>query len=59
MARLTAPRGAPLGVALFAAAMAEARADTVVLPTFNVVATTPLGGGEIDVSKVPTNTFKR
>ena len=43
----------PLGVALLAAAMAEARADTVVLPTFNVVATSPLSGGEIDVTKVP------
>ena len=43
----------PLGVALIAAAAANACADTVVLPTFNVVATTPLGGGEIDVAKVP------
>src|SRR5208283_1391577 len=31
----------------------QADADTIVLPTFDVVATTPLGGGEIDVSKVP------
>src|SRR5271166_4356342 len=53
MARLMAWRRTPLSIALFAAAMADARAETVVLPTFNVVATTPLGGGEIDVSKVP------
>ena len=30
-----------------------ARAETIELPTFDVVATTPLGGGEIDVSKSP------
>ncbi len=53
MARLMAWRRTPLSIALFTAAMADARAETVVLPTFNVVATTPLGGGEIDVSKVP------
>ena len=29
-----------------------AAADTIVLPTFDVVATTPLGGGEIDVAQV-------
>ena len=29
------------------------RADTIVLPTFDVVATTPLGGGEINVSQSP------
>ena len=46
------PWGA-LAVALFVGVTASARADTVVLPTFNVVATTPLSGGEIDVSKVP------
>ncbi|RBP12913.1 iron complex outermembrane receptor protein [Roseiarcus fermentans] len=38
------------GLALFAW---EAKADTIQLPTFDVVATTPLGGGEIDVSRVP------
>ncbi len=41
-----------VGVVVTAAA-GGARADTIVLPTFDVVATTPLGGGEIDVSKVP------
>ena len=30
-----------------------ARAETIELPTFDVVATTPLGGGEIDVAKSP------
>ena len=29
------------------------RAETIQLPTFDVVATTPLGGGEIDVAKSP------
>ncbi len=29
------------------------RAETIELPTFDVVATTPLGGGEIDVAKSP------
>ena len=29
------------------------RAETINLPTFDVVATTPLGGGEIDVAKSP------
>src|SRR5271170_6864542 len=43
----------PLCVALFAAAVTNARAETVELPTFDVVATTPLGGGEIDVAKSP------
>ncbi len=28
-------------------------AETITLPTFDVVATTPLGGGEIDVAKSP------
>jgi iron complex outermembrane recepter protein len=51
--RLTAWRCCSIGVALVAAAATSARADTIQLPTFNVVATTPLGGGEIDASKVP------
>jgi len=33
--------------------MTGARAETIVLPTFDVVAATPLGGSEIDVNKVP------
>ncbi len=53
MARLHASRRGRLAVAVIAAVTANARAETVVLPTFNVVATTPLGGGEIDVAKVP------
>ncbi len=45
-------RCVPLGAALLAAATACARADTIVLPTFDVVATTP-AGGTIDLSKFP------
>ena len=37
----------------FALAITGARADTFVLPTFDVVATTPLGGNEIDVARYP------
>ena len=44
--------------ALFAAAMTHARADTVVLPTFDVVATTPLGGGEINVAQSPFSVWQ-
>jgi iron complex outermembrane receptor protein len=51
--RLTAWRCFPLGVALVAAAATNAPAETIELPTFDVVATTPLGGGEIDVAKSP------
>jgi iron complex outermembrane receptor protein len=36
-----------------AAAATNACAATIELPTFDVVATTPLNGGEIDASKVP------
>ena len=50
MGRLT-PCG-PLGFALLAAAATGARADTIVLPTFDVVATTP-SGGAIDVARFP------
>ena len=31
----------------------RSRADTIVLPTFDVVATTPLNGGQINVSQSP------
>jgi iron complex outermembrane recepter protein len=47
-----------LRTALLVAGMTCARADTVVLPTFDVVATTPLGGGEIDVSKAPFSVWQ-
>src|SRR5215475_428301 len=50
------PAASSCGVVSFAvvAAMAPgARAEEIVLPTFDVVATTPLGGGEIDVAKSP------
>ena len=39
--------------AALTAATSAARADTIVLPTFDVVATTPLGGGQINVSQSP------
>src|SRR5580658_3965319 len=42
-----------LGAVFLAVPMTAARADTVVLPTFDVVATTPLGGGEINVAQSP------
>ena len=41
------------GFAALAAAATSARPDTIVLPTFDVVATTPLGGGQINVSQSP------
>jgi iron complex outermembrane receptor protein len=53
IAHLMACRRGLLGLALLLSAAQNARADTVVLPTFDVVATAPLGGGEIDVSRVP------
>ena len=45
-------RFATAGVVLALTAV-DARAQTIELPTFDVVATTPLGGGEIDVAKSP------
>jgi iron complex outermembrane receptor protein len=39
--------------AILALTTAGSRAETITLPTFDVVATTPLGGGEIDVAKSP------
>jgi iron complex outermembrane recepter protein len=42
-----------LGVVFLAIHTTAARADTVVLPTFDVVATTPLNGGQINVSQSP------
>ncbi len=38
---------------VFAFTTIGSRADTIQLPTFDVVATTPLGGGEINVSQSP------
>jgi iron complex outermembrane recepter protein len=53
MARWAASwRGLP-GLALLAATANGASADTIVLPTFDVVATTPLNGGQINVSQSP------
>ena len=45
-------RIAAVGVAL-ALTTIGSQAETIQLPTFDVVATTPLGGGEIDVAKSP------
>ena len=53
MARWTIWAFRPLGIALLASAPTPIRADTIVLPTFDVVATTPLGGGQINVSQSP------
>ena len=58
MARWTPWLCGPLGVAVLAAAPANARAETIELPTFDVVATTPLGGGEIDAAKVPGSVWR-
>src|SRR5208282_6453354 len=53
MARWTICGFGPLGFALLASAPTPTRADTIVLPTFDVVATTPLNGGQINVSQSP------
>jgi iron complex outermembrane receptor protein len=52
MARWTASSCGLLGLALLAETY-PARADTIVLPTFDVVATTPLNGGQINVAQSP------
>ena len=52
MTNKIAGRMAVTGAALVALTTCS-RAETIELPTFNVVATTPLGGGEIDVAKSP------
>ena len=53
MARWTIWAFGQLGAGLLASAPTPIRADTIVLPTFDVVATTPLGGGQINVSQSP------
>src|SRR3984957_13515174 len=47
-----AGRVATAGIAI-ALTTIDARAETIELPTFDVVATTPLGGGQINVSQSP------
>src|SRR3984893_4004139 len=47
-----AGRSAAAGV-VFAFTTIGSQADTIQLPTFDVVATTPLGGGQINVSQSP------
>jgi len=44
--------------ALLSIATTNARAETIELPTFDVVATTPLGGGDIDASRVPVSVWQ-
>ncbi len=51
-----AGRIAAVGVVVGASVVA--RAETIELPTFDVVATTPLGGGEIDATKVPASVWQ-
>jgi iron complex outermembrane receptor protein len=57
MTNKIAGRMATTGVVLVALTT-FARAETIELPTFNVVATTPLGGGEIDVAKSPFSVWQ-
>jgi iron complex outermembrane receptor protein len=52
MARWRASSCGLLGLAVLAETY-PARADTIVLPTFDVVATTPLNGGQINVAQSP------
>ena len=52
MTNTIAGRIATAGVVLVVLTIGS-RAETIELPTFDVVATTPLGGGEIDVAKSP------
>ncbi len=58
MARSNAGISGGLGFAALIALTAAAHADTIVLPTFDVVATTPLGGGDIDVAKSPFSVWQ-
>ena len=53
MTRSTAGRLHAFGFALLMVGTAAARADPIMLPTINVVATTPLGGGDIPVAQSP------
>ena len=57
MTNTTAGRIATAGVVL-ALTTIGSRAETIELPTFDVVATTPLGGGEIDVAKSPFSVWQ-
>jgi iron complex outermembrane receptor protein len=57
MTTKVARRFATTGVVL-ALTTIGSRAETIELPTFDVVATTPLGGGEIDVAKSPFSVWQ-
>ena len=45
------------GASAQATMTSSARAQTVVLPEFNVVAPTPIPGSQVDRSQIPTNTY--
>jgi iron complex outermembrane receptor protein len=53
IARRIAMTGVVLGLTT-----TSSRAETIELPTFNVVATTPLGGGEINVAQSPFSVWQ-
>ncbi len=53
MAKTASLTGCAIAAGVLMNLTIEAHADTIVLPTFDVVATTPLGGGEIDVARYP------
>ena len=58
MANIIAWRIATTGVALVALATVVLAPTRSCFPTFDVVATTPLGGGEIDVAKSPFSVWQ-
>ena len=47
-----------LGATIIAGAAVPAAADTIQLPTFDVIDTTPLNGGGVDVSQVPASVWQ-
>ncbi len=47
-----------IGAALASGVASSARADTIVLPTFDVIPTTPLGGGDITVAHSPFSVWQ-
>ena len=53
MAKTASLTGCAVAAGVLLKLTIQAHADTIVLPTFDVVATTPLGGGEIDVARYP------
>ncbi len=53
MAKTASLTGCAVAVGIVLNLTISTHAGTIVLPTFDVVATTPLGGGEIDVARYP------